>query len=87
MTRKKSYQKGHVVGPIRTRSGGKYILRYRVRTADGKWKQKAETLYGLKGKKEAQAVLDYRIRESSSSVVIEAQDLTLTQFVDTYWRP
>lgn len=87
MTRKKSYQKGHVVGPIRTRSGCKYILRYRVRMADGKWKQKAETLYGVKGKKEALAVLDQRIRDSSNAAVMETQGLTLTQFVDAYWRP
>lgn len=55
--------------------------------ADGKWKQKAETVYGLKGKKEALAVLDQRIRDSSNTAVIEGQDLTLAQFVDTYWRP
>ena len=56
MTRQ-SYQQGYVSEPIRTRRGIIFKIRYRVPTAQGKWKQKSETLYGLSGKKAARAVL------------------------------
>lgn len=32
-----------------------FKIPYRVKSADGKWNQKAETLYGLCGKKAARA--------------------------------
>jgi integrase len=79
-----SYQTGHV-SEIRTRRGTAYKIRYRVRTTQGKWKQKSETLYDLKGKKAAQAELDERIQQASSTKV-EDSELTLRGFVDTYWK-
>src|SRR5437016_13574953 len=51
-----SYQQGYVSDPTRTRNGLKFVIRYRVRTSEGKWRHKAETLYGLGGKKAAQAI-------------------------------
>lgn len=81
-----SYQQGYVSNPIRTKIGLKFVIRYRVRTSEGKWRQKAETLYGLAGKKAAQAVLDQRIGESAPRK-IRSQDLTLAQFIDAYWKP
>jgi integrase len=81
-----SYQHGYVSNPIRTKNGLKFVIRYRVRTSEGKWRHKAETLYGLSGKKAAQAILDQRIRESSTQKTT-SPDLTLTQFIDNYWRP
>jgi integrase len=57
-----------------------------VRSADGKWNQKAETLYGLCGKKAARAVLEERIREASSPKP-EGSDLSLRAFVDAWWKP
>ncbi len=78
-------QKGHVSDPIRTRSGIKFVIRYRVRMADGKWKHKAETLYGLARKKEAKAVLEQRIAQCSRQIT--RLNLTLQQFIDAYWKP
>lgn len=83
---RKSYQHGYVSDPIRTKSGLKFGIRYRVRSSEGKWQHKAETLYGLSGKKVAQAILDERIRDTSTQKTA-TPDLTLTQFIDTYFRP
>ncbi len=81
-----SYQHGYVSNPIRTKNGLKFVIRYRERTSEGKWRHKAETLYGLGGKKAAQVILGQRISESSTQQT-PSSDLTLTQFIDTYWRP
>ena len=81
-----SYQQGYVSNPIRTRRGPVYRIRYRLRTADGRWTHKSETLAGLSGKKAARAVLDQRIRDSQNRP-IEAIDLTFQQVVETLWRP
>ena len=62
MTRQ-SYQQGYVSRPIPTRTGTVFKIRYRVRSVDGKWNQKAETLYGLSSKKAARAVLEERLRK------------------------
>jgi hypothetical protein len=83
---RQSYQQGYVSKPIPTRSGTVFKIRYRVKSADGKWKQKSETLYGLPGKKAARAVLDERIREASNQKP-EGSDLSLRTFVDAWWKP
>ncbi len=80
-----SFQHGHVSDAIRTRKGTAYVIRYRVRKADGTWAHKAERLYGLDGKKAARAVLDERTREASNQS-ISPKDLTVQAFVDQYWR-
>ena len=85
MTRQ-SYQQGYVSNPIRTRRGFVFRIRYRLRSADGKWTQKSETLEGLSGKKAARAVLDQRIRESQNRP-IETRDYTVQSVVDGLWRP
>jgi hypothetical protein len=58
VTRRQSYQQGYVSKPIPTRSGTVFKIRYRVKSADGKWNQKAETLYGLSGKKAARCLVE-----------------------------
>jgi len=83
---RQSYQQGYVSRPIPTRTGTVFKIRYRVRSVDGKWNQKAETLYGLCGKKAARAVLEERIREASSPKP-EGSDLSLRAFVDAWWKP
>jgi len=83
---RQSYQQGYVSRPIPTRTGTVFKIRYRVRSADGKWNQKAETLYGLCGKKAARAVLEERIREASSPKP-GGSDLSLRAFVDAWWKP
>ncbi len=85
MTRQ-SYQQGYVSEAIRTRRGTVFVIRYRVRTAEGKWKHKSETLYGLAGRKAARAVLAQRLQECTTRK-IEAENLTLRDFVQAYWRP
>ena len=84
MTRQ-SYQNGHV-SEIHTRRGTAYKVRYRVRTSDGNWKQKSETLYNVQGKKAAQLELAKRIQEATP-MRIEGSELTLRGFVDAYWKP
>ena len=86
MTRRQSYQQGYVSKPIPTRSGTAFKIRYRVKSADGKWNQKAATLYGLSGKKAARAVLEERIRGASFAKP-EGSDLNLRAFVDAWWKP
>jgi len=83
---RQSFQRGYVSDPIRTNRGVAYLIRYRLRTADGGWMQKSETLYGLSGKKAARAVLEQRIRESQNRP-IELVDYTIQHVVDALWRP
>jgi integrase len=83
---RQSYQKGYISKPISTPNGLKFVIRYRVRTSENKWKHKAETLYGMTGKKAARAKLDERIRESSMQPT-GTPDLTLTDFIEAYWKP
>jgi integrase len=81
-----SYQQGYVSNPIRTRRGLIFKIRYRVRAAGGKWKQKSETLYELSGRKAARAVLEQRIREATTTN-LETSELTFREFVEAYWKP
>src|SRR4051812_3180873 len=83
---RQSYQKGYVSDPIRTQRGIVFKIRYRMRTAEGKWIHKTETLYGLAGKKVAREQLDRRIKDAENQQP-ELTDLTLNQFIEGYWRP
>jgi hypothetical protein len=85
MTRQ-SLQEGYVSTPIHTRHGIAFKVRYRVRTAEGKWKQKSEILYNLTGRTAARAVLEQRIRDANA-VPSQATDLTFRGFVELYWMP
>ncbi len=85
MTRQ-SFQRGNVTGPIKTRRGMIFKIRYRVRTVGGGWKQKAETLYGLEGKKAAKSILTQRIQDATNQPP-EVAELTLQDFVEQYWMP
>lgn len=85
MTRK-SFQQGYVSDAIRNRQGTAYIIRYRLRTADGKWKHRSETLYGLSGKKAAKEVLRQRLHEASARRP-EATEMKFRDLVEAYWRP
>lgn len=85
MTRR-SFQRGFVSMPIRTRQGIVFKIRYRVPAGEEKWKHRTETLYGLSGRKEARSVLEQRLQELSTSS-IKATDLTLKGFAEAYWKP
>ncbi len=79
-----SFQRGFVSDPIRTRSGVVFEIRYRVRNGNGTWKHKSERLHGLKGKNEARAVLEKKLRELAVEV-IRPNELNMQDFVDQYW--
>jgi len=81
-----SFQRGYVSNAMNTRNGIAFLIRYRIAKADGKCSHKSETLHGLMGKKEAREVLSQRIKESTNRCVSHA-DLTVEQFVDSFWRP
>jgi hypothetical protein len=83
---RQSYQRGHVEGPIRTRTGVVYKIHWRVRKVDSGWKHMKETLYNLQGKKAAEAVLQSRIREAFA-IAPETTNLTFQEFVETFWEP
>ena len=78
-----SYQKGYLGGPISTRRGPKFVIRWRVRTAKGKWKQRGESVYTT-SKKVALATLDERLHEPVNS---KPATLTLAEFIEGYWKP
>ena len=80
------FQQGYVSDPIPTRRGKVFKIRYRVRTAEGKWRHKAETLYGVERKKAARSILLQRIQEASNQPS-ETAELSLKDFVETYWKP
>lgn len=66
-----SFQQGYVSDPIQTRRGKAFKIRYRVRTVEGKWRHKSETLYDLDGKKAARGFCSsdfgkHRIKDWSS---------------------
>ena len=83
---RQSFQKGHVSGLVRTRQGSAFKIRWRERQADGRWKQRSELLFGMAGKKEARAVLEDRIKQSATRST-QPSDLTVSVFIDEYWRP
>src|SRR4051794_18528567 len=97
MTARQSLQRGFVSDPMRDRAGGtKFVIRYRLRSGDGKWVHKSETLHGLTSKKAARAVLQERITKATDPDPIPdpipdppaiASELTLQKFIDDYWRP
>jgi integrase len=86
VTRQKSYQRGFVSDPIRTRRGIAFKIRYRVRTAAGDWKQRSETLYDLAGKKAARDVLLERLKDSLATKPA-VRELTLREFIESFWNP
>jgi integrase len=86
MTTRRSFQKGYVSPPILTRRGVAYKIRFRVRTAEGKWKHLSETLYDISSRKVARTILSERIQKASSTPP-ETSELTLREFVEVYWVP
>jgi integrase len=83
---RQTYQLGYVSKQIQTRRGTAFKIRYRVRTLDGKWKQKSEMLYGLSGPRAARSALGQRIRTASKTVPGIA-GLTIREFTESYWKP
>jgi len=80
------FQQGYVSKPITTRTGTVFKIRYRMKSAEGKWRHKTETLHGLPSRKAARAVLDERIHDASTGKP-DASNITLREFVQAWWKP
>jgi len=59
------------------------VIRYRVRTADGKWRHKAETVNSPR-QKDAERLLAERLREVNRGVRLPVE-ITFKAFVDEQW--
>jgi Phage integrase, N-terminal SAM-like domain len=86
MRTRHTFQRGYVSEGFKTRRGIAYRIRYRVPTADEKWKHKSEVLYDLSGRKAARDVLKNRLQEALKRIP-EAAELTVQDFVEAYWKP
>jgi len=76
----------YVSDPIRGRDGRtKFIIRYRERTADQRWKQKSETIY-CESKKAARAQLMERICEKANRPAVTSET-TFSRFIESVWWP
>ncbi len=86
LNKEHTFQKGYVSEGFKTQRGIAYRIRYRVPTADGKWKHKSEVLYELSGRKAAGDVLSNGLREALKRTP-EAAELSVQDFVEAYWKP
>jgi hypothetical protein len=88
---RRSFQKGHISKRKTKNHGVVYDIRFRVRTAEGKWKQRCETLNALGEGKVARAkaeeILEYRLREANpANGIVMPSNMTLRQFADSQWQ-
>jgi len=82
MTRS-SFQKGYVFSRT-TRHGRVHGIRYRVRTTDGTWKHKAETVNSPR-RKDAQKILAERLREVNRGLKLPVET-SFQQFSADHWE-
>lgn len=82
MTRS-SFQKGYVFTRA-TERGMVHVIRYRVRSADGKWRHKAETVNSPK-RKDAERILAERLREVNRGLRLPVE-ISLSDFVSGHWE-
>src|ERR1700730_19125397 len=71
-----SFQKGYVF-TRKTQRGTGHVIRYRVRSADGKWRHKAETV-NTPRRKDAERILSDRLREVNRGLRLPVE----TRFAD-----
>lgn len=82
MTRS-SFQKGYVFS--RTTEHGKvHVIRYRVRSVDGRWKHKAETVNSPR-RKDAEKILAERLREVNRGLKLPVET-SFEQFSGDHWE-
>jgi integrase len=79
-----SWQQGYVSDPMPSARGPKFVVKYRLRVANGKWQQKTKTVY-CPNKKAAKVQLAEIIRETSNQPV-EARERTFRTFVEGEWK-
>ena len=82
MTRS-SFQKGYVF-PRETEHGKVHVIRYRVRSVDGRWKHKAETVNSPR-RKDAQKILAERLREVNRGLKLPVET-SFQQFSADHWE-
>lgn len=82
MTRS-SFQKGYVF-TRKTERGTVHVIRYRVRSADGKWRHKAETIASSR-RKDAERVLAERLREVNRGLRLPVE-ITFADYASGHWE-
>jgi integrase len=78
-----SFQKGYVFAR-ETEHGKVHVIRYRVRTADGQWRHKAETVNSSR-RKDAERLLSERLREINRGVKLPVE-VTFKAFAEDHWE-
>src|SRR5215813_11143720 len=78
-----SFQKGYVFAR-ETERGRIHVIRYRVRTADGHWRHKAETVNSPR-RKDAERVLAERLRGVNKGLKLPAE-ITFQAFANDQWQ-
>ncbi len=82
MTRS-SFQKGYVFTRV-TERGTVHVIRYRVRSADGKWRHKAETVNTTR-RKDAERILAERLREVNRGLRLPVET-SFAEYVADHWE-
>jgi Phage integrase, N-terminal SAM-like domain len=82
MTRS-SFQKGYVF-TRKTDRGRVHVIRYRVRSADGKWRHKAETVNSPR-RKDAERILAERLREVNRGLRLPVE-ISFADYVASQWE-
>lgn len=82
MTRS-SFQKGYVFTRS-TERGTVHVIRYRVRSADGKWRHKAETV-NTPRRKDAERILAERLREVNRGQRLPVE-MTFAEYAAGHWE-
>jgi integrase-like protein len=82
MTRS-SFQKGYVF-TRKTDRGRVHVIRYRVRSADGKWRHRAETVNSPR-RKDAERILAERLREVNRGLRLPVE-ISFADYVASQWE-
>jgi len=82
MTRN-TFQKGYVFARM-TERGKVHVIRYRVRSTDGKWRHKAETVNSPR-RKDAERILAERLREVNRGLKLPVE-ISFEEFAANHWE-
>ena len=78
-----SFQRGYIFAR-KTDRGKVHVIRFRVRSTDGRWRHKAETVNSPR-RKDAERVLAERLRDVNRGTTRLPVDMTFADFVITHW--
>jgi site-specific recombinase XerD len=82
MTRS-TFQRGYIFTRL-TERGKVHVIRYRVRSADGKWRHKAETVNSPR-RKDAERILAERLREVNRGLRLPVE-VIFADFAASHWE-